>query len=499
MKVKNHSRLLVALALLAAIAVGAFALSAPPPAPDPIASPTSSSATSTAATARALASPAATRTSVRTNADLAAQFSVTRAMETVAWLSAPQQAGRRAGSEAADRTAAWIAGQFQALGLEPAGDAGTYLQRFSLPFLDLAETPALEVVGAKGEAVLTLRHRQDFREVVSDYAGGGAANAELVFVGSGEAGDYRDLDVAGKVALSTNSQTVAAAGQAGSRGAKAILIVAADSARMRFRGSYIVPVRATAIPTVLVARTAVDRILASGGRSLTGLTKPQSLGIRVRASVVLQPIVDRPAANVLGVIPGSDPSLKGRVVILGAHYDHLGTDPDGTLFPGADDDASGVAALLEIARLMKDSGVKPGATILFAAWTGEEAGLLGAVEYVRNPAYPLKDTLAMIQLDCIAQGEGAGLSISRGRGAVADTLLKAATDLGVRATIDPEEGGSDHVPFYQSGVPAAMVIWSGAVPFIHDPEDAPGRLDPAKLRSAGMVAMLTALRLSGSP
>ncbi len=497
MSLSPRLRLLVALFLLVAVTFGAWALSQPPAPVAMVPSPSTVATTAPPAIVSVVASTSATQAAVRTDVDFAREFSATRAMETVEWLASPQQAGRRAGTEAADRTAVWIAAQFQDLGLIPAGDAGGYLQRFSIPFLDLAATPVLEVVGGNGEAVLRLQHRQDFREVISDQAGAGAVSGELVFVGAGEAADYRELDVNGKVALSTGSQTVAAAGQAASRGAKAILIVAADSARMRFRGSYLVPVRSTAIPCLLVARSAVTRILATRDFTLTSLTKPQRLGITVRASVTMQPMADRPAANVLGVIPGSDPAMKDKVVILSAHYDHLGVDPDGTFFPGANDDASGVAAMLETVRMFKTNGTQPRATILFASWTGEEAGLLGAIRYVRNPSFPLKDTLAMIQMDCIARGAGDRLSISKGGGRVAETLQKAAADLDVRSAIDPEEGGSDHVPFYQSGVPAALVIWADVLPVIHDPEDAPGLLDPDRLRSAGMVAVLATARLAG--
>ena len=104
------------------------------------------------------------------------------------------------------------------------------------------------------------------------------------------------------------------------------------------------------------------------------------------------------ARNVLGVLPGRDPEFADEVVVISAHYDHLGQSPDGTVWDGANDDASGVAAMLEIARNWQEQGYVPRRTVLFAAWDAEEIGLLGASHFVQRPQYPLENIVGVIQI-----------------------------------------------------------------------------------------------------
>jgi len=171
-------------------------------------------------------------------------------------------------------------------------------------------------------------------------------------------------------------------------------------------------------------------------------------------------------------------------------------DPDGTLFPGANDDASGVAVLLEMARLLTENAYRPKVTILFAAWGAEEAGLLGSRHYVAHPRFPLQDTLAVLQLDVVGQGKGRTLNITRSPGGLSARVHQAAQDLGVPTDVEKEQGGSDHQPFLEKDIPAVLLIWADVMALIHRPEDTPESLDPAKLAQAGQVATLTALRLA---
>ena len=487
-------RLAVALLILAAAL--AAACSPATPVPDALAStPLPTSASTTPAP---LASPStAALAPIPSDVELARRFDADKAMAGIRTLTSPEFSGRRAGTPGADAAAQWIAGQFRTLGLQPAGDAGTYLQDLTLPFLDLAEMPALTVLGKDGSAT-AFRPRQDFREIVSEAAGGGRAEGEVVYVGAGATRDYQGLDVAGKIVLTNSPQPVQAAYVAAGRGARAILALTSDPSRLTYRGSYIAPLRADAIPCLLVNEGVVNALLKDRGLSAADLASvaPGPLGIVARASVVLQPVEDRHSSNVLAVFPGTDPTLSGEVVIVGAHYDHLGTDPDGTLYPGANDDASGVAVLIEMARVLGEAGFRPGRTLLFAAWTAEEAGLLGAAHYVRNPRFPLASTVAMLQLDVVGQGAGATLNVTRGRGSLPGQVHAAAAELGVGTSAEPAEGGSDHVPFVQAGVPAVLLIWADVMPFIHTSRDTVDSLDAAKLRASGQVALLTVIRLA---
>ena len=171
--------------------------------------------------------------------------------------------------------------------------------------------------------------------------------------------------------------------------------------------------------------------------------------------------------NVIGILPGSDPKLRHESVIVGAHYDHLGLGRFGTLDPdsaglvhnGADDNASGTAALLHIARRLR--GDPPKRTVVFIAFGGEELGLLGSASYVRNPVYPLSQAVAMVNMDMIGRLRNNrlivyGSTTAAEFPALLDSLnWYAAFDL--RASGDGY-GQSDHLSFYDAGVPVIHVF-----------------------------------------
>ncbi len=166
--------------------------------------------------------------------------------------------------------------------------------------------------------------------------------------------------------------------------------------------------------------------------------------------------------NVIGVLPGKDPDLRNEIVIVGAHYDHLGPgnfgslDPDsaGQVHNGADDNASGASALIHIARKLKKT--PPGRTIVFIAFSGEEAGLLGSDYYVKNPVFPLSRTYAMVNMDMVGRLRNDklmvyGVATAKEFGGILDSLnAEAAFDL--KASGDGW-GRSDQSSFYGAGLP----------------------------------------------
>jgi len=127
---------------------------------------------------------------------------------------------------------------------------------------------------------------------------------------------------------------------------------------------------------------------------------PENATIEIQSS---QFIKTRAAKNVVGLIEGSDPALKNEYVVYMAHYDHLGTDSEGNIFNGADDNATGCAALLEIAKTFQQPEFQPDRSILFLWVTGEETGLLGSGYYASHPVFPIKNTAACINLDMIGR------------------------------------------------------------------------------------------------
>ncbi len=206
--------------------------------------------------------------------------------------------------------------------------------------------------------------------------------------------------------------------------------------------------------------------------------------------------------NVIGVLPGSDAALAGQAVAIGAHFDHLGRGPFGSLSPerageihnGADDNASGVAALVLVAHRLA-AGTRPRRTVVFVAFTGEELGLLGSSFYVRHPAVPLDSTVAMLNMDMVGR-LGHDQLIVYGLGTspqwsdlVADADRSAGLELAYQQA---GFGPSDHTSFYGRGVPV-LHFFTNLHADYHRPSDDWQKIDfPGITRVAGLVAGIAA-------
>ncbi|MHC4605758.1 MAG: M20/M25/M40 family metallo-hydrolase [Planctomycetota bacterium] len=188
--------------------------------------------------------------------------------------------------------------------------------------------------------------------------------------------------------------------------------------------------------------------------------------------------------NILGLLEGTDPELKKQVVVVGAHYDHLGGADDkhwnrlgdalggDTIWNGADDNASGVAAVLAVAQAL--GGVRTKRSILFAAFTGEEDGLYGSKHYVAHPAAPIGEHVFMLNLDMIGRNPKRPVEIRGGgsdrSGVVREAVLESVRETGLKVNIkEPLSmlgSGSDHTPFREKGVPVVM-FFTGFHPDYH--------------------------------
>jgi len=246
-----------------------------------------------------------------------------------------------------------------------------------------------------------------------------------------------------------------------------------------------------------------------------------------------------PAYNVIGVLEGSDPKLKNETIVVGAHYDHLGRGGEGSLAPkegeihhGADDNASGTAGVLELARMFTMPEFKPKRTLVFMAFSGEEEGLLGSNFYVNNPLLPLANTVAMINMDMIGRMKDRKLQIggvgtakewrdiinasnkaqtmlvnvsANGStlmdknpkdndktrvampivvGSNGETIVSASSEPAFNLTLQEDGyGPSDHSSFYSKHVPV-LFFWTGTHADYHKPSDTSDKInyeDEAKL------------------
>ena len=198
--------------------------------------------------------------------------------------------------------------------------------------------------------------------------------------------------------------------------------------------------------------------------------------------------------NVVGMIPGTGT----EAVIIGAHRDHFGR-PGGMLFPGADDNACGTAAILEVARALNKFQPRPSRTILFISFSGEERDLLGSRLYTSRPIVPLDNTKAMINIDHAGVGNGrltVGIT-----GLPKDVPLEAGKAAGVQEKLDLYGffPGGDHVPFKEADVPTVTVVSGGVHPHFHQPTDTADTIDPEILHSVARYVLAMTWRLAYEP
>lgn len=201
--------------------------------------------------------------------------------------------------------------------------------------------------------------------------------------------------------------------------------------------------------------------------------------------------------NILARLEGSDPELKRQYILIGAHYDHVGYGtasnsygPTGYIHNGADDNASGTAALLEIAGAFVEIEPRPKRTIIFALWDAEEKGLLGSKHWLANPTLPLEDLALSVNMDMVGRVRKDWLEVSGTRTAAGLRRIVSQhnRDLGLVLDFTWEiEDNSDHHPFYESGIPILM-LHSGLHSDYHRPSDDVERIDNAGIeRTARLI------------
>lgn len=202
--------------------------------------------------------------------------------------------------------------------------------------------------------------------------------------------------------------------------------------------------------------------------------------------------------NVVSILPGQDPAHQHEIIVIGAHRDHFGRQ-GGLLFAGADDNASGTAVLLEVARVLAAPPTRLKRSIVLVSFSGEEQGLLGSKFYVTQPVVPLPSTVAMINVDHAGVGNGK-LTIGV-TGLEKAVVQQAGQTVGLMDYIDlfgffP---GGDHVPFKEAGVPTVTIVSGGVHPHFHQPTDTVDTLNPDILSAAARYVLALAWQLADAP
>ncbi len=246
---------------------------------------------------------------------------------------------------------------------------------------------------------------------------------------------------------------------------------------------------------------ALRRTLAITGKPMSFELKHVRMTIDIRQETeVLQ------TQNVVAFLPGSDPKRRHEIVAIGAHYDHLGMTQDGIIFNGADDDGSGTAALLEIARAFGQHSPPPARSLLFIAHTGEEKGLLGSRYFTQHPLVPLDRFIAMLNLDMIGRNEENRLFIIGSNflstelhriNEQANAVVGLNLDYRYNSTTDPRRFyyRSDHFNYARHKIPI-IFYFTGTHEDYHQPTDTLDKINFAKMEKVARLVYLTAWRLA---
>lgn len=471
-----------------------------------------------------------TKTPAKSAETAAREVVIDTMKKDLAYLTSDELGGRCTGSPELEKAADYVAGQFKAAGLEPAGKDGTWFQPFSFTY-------GQGKLGTPQSLAFTVKDDETKLKYATDYSplgisATGKVQGDLAFVGFGLSvkepayDDFADIDVKGKTVIilrrtprweekdnpfqsgaNTNiASLVEKVDLAAKKGATAVLFVndrtlSKDKDELNEYRRDLFGTTAK-IPVLHIKRAVADKML---GKTLAELEdaiakdgKPQSFVVE-NAKVSLEATISKPvieAKNVVGTLPGSGP-LADEVVVIGAHYDHVGRNEHnnstggaaakGKIHHGADDNGSGTCGLMELARRYGAMKNRQGRRLVFVAFTGEELGLFGSKHYANNPVFPLEKTAVMLNMDMIGRakeieedGKKRDRIVVYGHGTAEGFEKLVDTANGIfdfkMFKVAGGMGPSDHDSFYRKKIPV-LFFFTGTHPDYHKPTDTADKIN----------------------
>ena len=470
--------------------------------------------------------------------------------------------GRDTPSYGLDVTAEFLKMNLHKWGFKGAGDNGTFFQKMEMvrPKIKTAAT-TLTVGGQQ------LAYGTDFLPAVT---AGSVQNAGLVFAGNGwfvkskDLDPYKGLDVKGKIVVLSGEgiprgmtfQQLNASGQRGvdwidpatyarQSGAVGIITLATAQSTTNWErtkrqretggGFYVEKLReaGASIPSVILSQKASENLLAGESTDLAkigattgGPVASFAFADSKTASISVVTDFDRVTTqNVVALWEGSDPVLKNEMVAVGAHYDHVGTNPNAPgedkIWNGADDDGSGTVAVLSIAEALAKAKVRPKRSILFVWHAGEEKGLVGADYFNKFPTVNIKNVITQLNIDMIGRSKKEGDTNPKNKdlsgenaiyvigsemmSSTLGAITKGTNDAFLKMNYDyryddPKDTNrfffrSDHFHYAQNGIP--IVFWfDGVHEDYHQPTDHPDKIDYQKMEKVARTIFLTMWELS---
>lgn len=453
----------------------------------------------------------------------ALRFDEQRVVKDICALSSAEFAGRESGTPGAEAAARYIARRMEEIGLLPGGNGTNYIEEQINPSLHLVKTPRLQVLNAEGGVLQDFVYRADFVEVPGSLQYGDF-QGRLVALSFGPPRESPGADVYSVHDLITRDDIVliekddldkVSIGMLGG-----LLIITPNPADLTVRQLYpseVAVFSTRSVPVMYISPAAADRLLRYGGTTLeevravsaslapgqavrhdTGLQAAMSVDVRLPEN-----LAEEKSYHVLGVLPGADSEsgLDSQAIIVSAYYDGVGVSPDGTIYAGANDNASGVATMLELARLLKQSPYQPDKTIIFAAWPAGERGEGLSVATIMNlrTGFDRLEVEAVVELSGVGAGSGKAIAVGEDSSyRLVKLFQSAAGKLNVPTTT------RGRGPHYGRDIPPAFggrksmtlsISWDGADEFAHTPLDVCERIDPQKIRSIGRTVYLTLLVL----
>jgi hypothetical protein len=473
-------------------------------------------------------------------------FNIAHVRYALDYLASDSLEGRETAEPGQKRAADFIATRFKELGLKPLGDNGTYLQQYSVKIHSISDSSFIEADGKH------FRSNIDFF-VMPFGAGDTAVASPVVFAGYGFENniysDYSGVDVKGKIVviLAGNPPFADTSDimvktelykrtNAARHGAAAVLLVARggeeefSKIRQHYNslfGNNIMTLdagtketrMATLMQLVYIKPEIANVLLKSYGTDIEGVAQridssknPASLqlgNMTVRVNLVSEVLQ---AQNVVGMLEGT--SLKNEYVVYSAHYDHLGKTPEGVIYHGADDNASGTSTVLGIAETYAESKIRPKRSIIFLTVSGEEKGLLGSGYFTSHPPVPIKDIVTDLNTDMDGRIDTSYVNRdsnyvfvigSKRLSSELDSMLVSADSQSVKIKLDyafdsandPNQFyyRSDQYNFAKKNIPVVF-FFDGNIPEYHKPTDTSDKIDFPLLDERAKLIFMTGWKVS---
>ena len=431
--------------------------------------------------------------------------------------------GRLPGSEGYNKAAQFAAEKFYELGLKSAGDE-SYFQYLNVEYNKI-KSPAI-FKSIVDDDTINYTIGKDF--VLRGFTGSNRFTFPVVFCGYGISrpdlyyDDYAGINVKNKIVMvfkqnpawknndkdwGTNYPREKSL-VAKKHGAKGILFVSLpnDTKPQPLIASVLHGKGEQPIdfPQLQISFDAANKLLSKTGFTISDCQtkidekkKPLSMNLTTKTHIEVNAVYEKNARtmNVVGMIEGSDPKLKEEYVVIGAHLDHVGSQA-GLLFPGANDNASGSASVLEIAKAFIKGGIVPNRSVIFVLFASEEQGLNGAKHFVENWKKGYDKITAMINLDCVGYGD----SIQVGNGKSSPVLWQIANQIdetSFNSMVDRtwSGGGADATPFHEKSIPCLYFVTTNSYDHLHLPTDEVSTLNPELYEKVVRLAHLTALEI----